>query len=114
MKKNDFKKQAKEILKEAEEKGLKQNFFFATTFERYKFQIEMMDELKDQIKELGPMVSKEYVKGRQNICINPAITEFNKTCTAANNTLATLINIIKNLPEESKQEGKLSQFLGDI
>ena len=52
-------------------------------------------------EKYGATVTKEYVKGRQNLVANPAITEYNKTATAANGTVSTLINIVKSLSEEA-------------
>lgn len=102
--------QAELIVKKAEEKGVSTNFFFVTTFQRYQVQIEIMNELEEEIKELGATVSKEYVKGRQNIYTNPAISEYNKTATAANGTVSTLLKILTTLAEEeSKQPADLMQ-----
>lgn len=92
--------QANEILLKAEEKGVQQNFFFVTTFKRYQVQMKILAQLEKEINEMGATVSKEYVKGRANIYTNPAITEYNKTATAANGTVSTLINIVRALPEE--------------
>lgn len=88
-------KQAAQILKQAQASGLQGNFFFETTFNRYMVQMKIMKDLEAEINGLGATVSKEYVKGRKNVYTNPAITEYNKTCTAANQTVATLLNILK-------------------
>ena len=108
--------QANEILSKAEEKGVQTNFFFVTTFKRYQVQMKIMSELEKEINELGATVKKEYVKGRTNVYTNPAITEYNKTATAANGTVSTLINIIKTLaPEDSKNNGDpLADLLKEI
>lgn len=92
--------QEKEIYKMAEERGVQNNFFFVTTFKRYKVQMGILEKLEKSIKTHGDLVTKEYVKGRENICVNPAITEYNKTSTAANGTVSTLINIIRSVPQE--------------
>lgn len=92
--------QADTLLEQAEKKGVANNFFFRTTFKRYQVQMRILTDLEEAIKEYGATVTKEYVKGRQNLVANPAITEYNKTSTAANGTVATLINIIKTLSEE--------------
>ena len=42
---------------------------------------------------------------------NPAITEYNKTATAANGTVSTLINIIKTLSNEDEGAGKLASLM---
>ena len=72
-----------------------------------------MADLEKQIKEHGPTITKEYVKGRQNLAANPAISEYNKTATAANGTVSTLINIIKTLSSEPDAIDALSEFLED-
>ena len=98
--KKSLQQQADEILKNAEERGLQSNFFFRTTFKRYQVQMATLVELEKAIKDHGPTFEKEYVKGRQNICINPAITAYNKPATAANNTVSTLIKIVDSFKGE--------------
>lgn len=95
-----LKAQAKEILKIAEESGVQTNYFFLTTFDRYQTQIAILDDLKKKIKESETLVTKEYVKGRENVYTNPAITEYNKTTDSANKTVACLIKIIKGFKGE--------------
>lgn len=107
--------QAKEVLRIAEEHGVEQNFFFITTFKRYQVQINILTELEKKIQEDGALVTKEYVKGRENVYTHPAISEYNKTCTSANQTVATLIKIIKSLrngDEENDGEDELLKALG--
>ena len=104
--------QAAEILRIAEQHGVEQNFFFITTFKRYQVQINMMAELEKTIKEDGVLVSKEYVKGRANVYTHPAVGEYNKTATAANQTVSTLIKIITSLRKEDEEPDELMQFLG--
>lgn len=108
--------QAEEILRRATEKGVSSNFFFVTTFKRYQVQLKILAQLESSIKEHGATVEKTYVKGRANLATNPAITEYNKTSTAANSTVSTLIQIIDKLSEaQEKQSGlmKFMQSLGD-
>jgi hypothetical protein len=105
--------QANEVLKQAEERGVSSNFFFVTTFKRYQVQMKILADLEVAINEHGATVTKEYVKGRQNLVANPAITEYNKTATAANGTVSTLINIIKTLSNEPDAIDALSEFLKD-
>ena len=111
-KKLSLEEQAQEILRIAEERGVQSNFFFITTFKRYQVQMNIMTELEKEIEALGATVKKEYVKGRMNVYTNPAITEYNKTATASNGTVATLLNIIKSFEGDGKSENsKLLQFL---
>lgn len=111
-KKLSLQEQAQEILQIAEERGVQSNFFFITTFKRYQVQMSIMNELEKEINELGATVKKEYVKGRTNVYTNPAITEYNKTATAANGTVGTLLNIIKAFQDEKpEKESKLMRFI---
>lgn len=105
--------QANEVLRQAEERGVSSNFFFKTTFKRYQVQMRILSDLEGAINEYGATVTKEYVKGRQNLVANPAITEYNKTATAANGTVSTLINIIKTLSNEPDAVDALSEFLAN-
>jgi tRNA(Phe) wybutosine-synthesizing methylase Tyw3 len=87
-------KAAEDLIRLAEEGGVEQNFFFQTTFNRYKVQLDTLTRLQKEIQDGELLISKEYVKGRKNLVANPAITEYNKTSTAANQTVQTLIKII--------------------
>lgn len=106
--------QANKILEEAQSRGVESNFFFVTTFKRYQVQMATLAKLEEAIKAYGPTVEKEYVKGRQNLVVNPAITEYNKTSTAANGTVSTLINIVKTLTSEDAGGGKLQSLIDSL
>lgn len=114
MAKKSLQEQATEILKQAEKRGVSSNFFFVTTFKRYQVQMKILSDLEGAINEYGATVTKEYVKGRQNLVANPAISEYNKTSTAANGTVSTLINIIKTLSDGETGGGKLADLLEAI
>lgn len=103
MQRKTLTEQAEEILKIAEETGVQTNFFFVTTFKRYQVQLSNLSELEKAIKETGTLVTKEYVKGRANIYVNPAVTEYNKTTDSANRTVTTLMKIIKGLTKEDEE-----------
>ena len=104
MAKTDLKKQANEILRIAEESGAQSNFFFVTTFKRYQVQLTILEDLEKALKEYGMTVTKEYVKGRQNLCSNPAIADYNRTTDSANKTVATLMRILKNYGADESSE----------
>ena len=103
--------QAEEILRRATEKGVRSNFFFVTTFKRYQVQMQILTSLEREIRETGTTITKTYVKGRENLCTNPAIAEYNKTSTAANSTVDTLVRIMEKLSEEPVKESKLYKLM---
>lgn len=112
--KKSLQEQAKDILAQAEKRGVSSNYFFRTTFERYQVQLDILAKLEESIKEHGATVTKEYVKGKQNLVSNPSITEYNKTSTAANGTVNTLITIIKALGNEAGETGKLADLVASL
>ena len=97
-------KQAKEILKFAEENGVQDNFLFANTFKNYLRQLDILDQLSASLEEDGLNVKKEYVKGRQNLYTHPALPNFNNTMNSASKTVGTLLKIIKTFGETKEEE----------
>ena len=104
MKNQELNKQAKEILKIAQNHGVEQNFFFITTFKRYQAQIEILNDLEKTIKEDDILVTKEYVKGRKNVYSHPAIQDYNRTTDSANKTVVTLMKIITVLRDRKEND----------
>ena len=107
----NLEKQAAEVLRIAQEHGVEQNFLFLTTFQRYQVQLTILNNLQEKIEQDGALVTKEYVKGRENVYTHPAIGEYNKTSTAANQTVATLIKIIKSLRNGEEADGGEDELL---
>ena len=101
MAKIDLSEQASRILEAAQKSGVEQNFLFVTTFKRYQVQLKMLSELEREIANSGTMITKEYVKGRQNVYSHPAITAYNRTADSANRTAATLMKVITSLRDVS-------------
>lgn len=91
---DELDKLADELMEEAKKRGVSDSYFFQTTFERYLMQLDILKKLGKAIKEQDTLVTKVYVKERENIAVNPAISEYNKTATAANGTVTTLMRIL--------------------
>lgn len=91
----------KELLDLAQQAGVEQNFFFLSTFKRYQVQLNILNQLESEIKKAGVLVTKQYVKGRENVYTHPAVTDYNRTATAANQTVQTILKIITTLAEHS-------------
>lgn len=92
--KKSVKETAKDILKEATEKGLDKDASFMTSYHLLEVQIEMLDELEKSFKEDGATTTKEYVKGRENIYIHPAVDKYTKTSDSAFNKILKLREMI--------------------
>ena len=96
--------QAAKILDAAQKSGIEQNFLFVTTFKRYQVQLMILNDLEKELDTIGLLVTKEYVKGRQNVCASPVVTQYNKTADSANRTAATLMKIVTSLKDVSMNE----------
>lgn len=115
MKKLSLEEQADEILRMAEESGIKSNFFFKTTLDRYLTQIKNIEDIKQAISKHGTLVTKEYVKGRGNLYVNPAVSEFNRTTDSANKTCGLLLKIIRTFSVgESEEENDIDLLMAAI
>ena len=100
----NLKKQEAEVLRLAKELGLEHDYFFVTTFKRYQVQLHILEELEEVISKDDVLVTKEYVKGRENKYTNPAITDFNRTTDSANKTVSTLLKILKKSAEKESKD----------
>lgn len=97
MKKDEknVKELAKGILEEAAECGLDKDSSFITSYHLLEVQIEMLDALEKSFKEEGATITKEYVKGRENICIHPAVDKYTKTSDSAFNKILKLKEMLE-------------------
>lgn len=95
---------AKELLELAQDANVEQNFFFVSTFKRYQVQLNILTQLEAEIRKAGVLVTKQYVKGRENVYTHPAVTDYNRTAQAANQTVQTLLKIIVTLAEHSIED----------
>lgn len=106
---------SEEILEKAKAKGIEDDYFFQTTFERYKFQLKLLAGLQEDIMVNGLKTSKVYVKGYENEAPNPAIGEYAKIATCANNTVNTLLKILdKPMTKKAAKEDKVTELLKAI
>ena len=66
--------------------------------------MNILTQLEKEINKAGVLVTKQYVKGRENVYTHPAVTDYNRTATAANQTVQTLLKIITTLSEHSIED----------
>lgn len=100
MNKAELKRKGEQLLRMAQNSGVETDYLFATTFDRYQVQLNILDKLEKIMNEEDLLITKEYVRGSKNQYINPAVSEYNKTCTAANGTVQSLLKIISTLSKD--------------
>lgn len=103
--------QANKFLEEARKKGMEKNYLFETTFQRYRDHIAHLEALQECIKRDGETVTKEYVKGRANLYVNPAIAAYNQTAGAADKAAQLLIKCLAEIqPTLAAKSGDGDEF----
>lgn len=103
--------QEKEILERAKAKGVEHSYLFVTAFQRYQEHISHLEELEKAISQEGTIVTKEYVKGRENLYVNPAINAYNSTAGAADKTAQLLLKYLTaSAPEEENKTDAFDSF----
>lgn len=90
----DLSSRVGEIMRIAEEYGAEKNYLFIVTFKTLQDVMQTMKKLMAEINSRDAIVTKEYVKGRQNLYVNPAVSEYNKTTKTFNDTVQTLMRVI--------------------
>lgn len=77
----------------------------------YSQEAQLIAQMRKQLAEDGCTTIKEYVKGRENLCIHPLVQEIPKHVDCANRTLAILGDIIvKRGKKRNDVQDGLTQF----
>lgn len=100
-KQKNVKEMAEGILQEAIERGYENDASFLTSYHLLEVQIEMLSSLEKSFREDGATITKEYVKGRENVYVHPAVDKYTKTSDSA-------FNKILKLREMMNQERELT------
>ena len=87
----------KGLLKMAKRYGVEKNELFLTAVNQYVLQQQIIQQIRDEIAAGTLLTSKEYVKGRENIYVNPLVKELPRHSDAANKTAGKMLDIIKQL-----------------
>lgn len=89
----------KKVKSMAKQYGVDSNAFFLQSLKNYETIQKAIESIDAALADNDAMVTKEYVKGRENLYVNPAIKELPKLSDAANKTMSTMISIIKEFGE---------------
>ena len=111
-KSKELERRIQEFADRATELGIADDLIFDTTFNRYIVQVGILENLREQIDDGELMVKKSYVKDRDNLYVNPAVAEYNKTSTAANQTAVTLVKLMAQLREGAPEDDGFDEMFG--
>ena len=106
-----LKERANKILKKAREKGDEQALLFETIFQQYLETLDHRQKLRKALVEDGITVTKEYVKGRQNIYVHPALAAYATQGKLLLETAKTLMTLIREKIADEDDEDEFDLFL---
>lgn len=87
----------------AESYGVDKNALFISAANQYIIQQNVIGMIKSALEDDDrAVVTKEYVKGRENLQANPLILQLPKHIDSANKTLSTMLDIIQKLGHEQQ------------
>jgi hypothetical protein len=89
----------------ADRYGIETDVFCDNDIDIYCQQMEMLQGLKKQLQEDGYVVTKEYVKGRMNVCSHPCIGEYNKTADSSHKTVNAIRKFIEKNSSDALDDG---------
>lgn len=99
------------IKKMAKVYGVEKNPLFISALQNYETCQKAIEQINSILSEEELLVTKEYVKSRENIYIHPAIKELPRHLDMANKTRACIIEIIEKFGDCGKGD-ELQQYLG--
>ena len=105
-----LKERAQKILKKAREKGDEQALLFETIFQQYLETLDHRQKLREAIVKDGATVTKEYVKGRQNLYVHPALAAYAQQGKLLLNTAQTLMTLIREKIADSDDQDDFDLF----
>lgn len=103
----------KQILKEAEKKGLLNNLLFEELLNDFVYQKNILERLKKELDASETLLAKEYVKGKPSLVVNNCISAYNATSNAMCNTVGAMAKLIKSFEGEGgSSSDPLAKALG--
>ena len=92
-----------ELIKMAQTYGVDKNALFVSAANQYIIQQGVIEMIRAALADDDrAVVTKEYVKGRENLQANPLILQLPKHIDSANRTLSTMLDIIQQLGREKQ------------
>lgn len=105
-----LKERANKILAKAREKGDEQALLFETIFQQYLETLDHRQKLRKALVEDGITVTKEYVKGRQNIYVHPALAAYATQGKLLLETAKTLMTLIREKIADADDQDEFDLF----
>ena len=99
-----------EIMKLAEQYGVKDNVLFVSAADRYAGQMKVIGEMQDALKD-GLLLKTIGSQGQEKVDAHPLVAQLPKYNDTANKTLGVMVDIITKLGTAVPAGDKLGDFL---
>ena len=102
-----------DIMKMAKDYGVDGNALFISAAKQYSVQMRVIKDIEAILSSGELLVSKEYVKSRENVYSHPLVKELPKHSDSANKTLTVMLDIITKLgrkPEVTPEPDALDKL----
>ena len=102
-----------EIMKLAEQYGVKDNVLFVSAADRYAGQMEMIQKIQEDLDERGLVMEVIGSTGQKKVEAHPMAGQLPKYNDTANKTLGVMLDIIGKLGTAAPAGDKLGEFLNE-
>ena len=103
----------REIMKLAEQYGVKDNVLFVSAADRYLGQMETIRNIQEDLDERGLIFEVIGSTGQKKIEAHPMAGQLPKYNDTANKTLGVMLDIIAKLGTPAPAGDKLGEFLSE-
>ena len=100
-----------DIMKLADQYGVKDNVLFVSAADRYAGQMEMIRKIQEDLSETGLIFEVIGSTGQKKIEAHPMVAQLPKYNDTANKTLGVMLDIIARLGTAAPAGDKLGDFL---
>lgn len=100
-----------QVIQMAQDYGVSENPLFVQTLKNYETVQKAIEMTNTILDSESITISKEYVKGRENLYMHPAIKELPKQIDAANKTVDKLLDIIEKLGRKNTTGDELLDYI---
>ena len=102
-----------EIMKLAEQYGVKENVLFVSAAARYAGQMDMIRKIQEDLDDRGLTFEVTGSTGQKKIEAHPMAGQLPKYNDTANKTLGVMLDIIQRLGTPAPAGDKLGEFLSE-
>lgn len=109
----NFENHIKAVREQVAEMEADQRLVIEPTLDSYETLVKTENKIRIEMEKEPPLVTKTYVKGRENSVKNPIYEMFNQTVATKNKTAETLLRLLKGVvdAQDRKPDDPLMEIL---